>query len=387
MQKDNTIILGIGILLVLTFFLLPNLGLFSVSQPISYECIDDSISSIKHCELAFDDSKTTYSIAKFALVGFQELSSISNYPVIDPSGKITILNKIYLGSPSTARGQIGIDYSLEIYSFDKQEWVNLNSIKVEMGQGNPGVGKEFNVRGQIDYNEEFLSNNEILIRHNFDLEGTLQNQGVEIRDYFQEVSFENSIGSLCGDGICDTDEICLSDCNTQTPECNSKYERKCYDGDAYWYDSCGVREDKIMDCLNGCLSGRCIGTAHICGDGSCQPSESPTTCPEDCQSGGSYCGNGICEEGENSINCDVDCKKVSDCNQGDENCIGTFYYTCSNGNWVSQGEVEGKCGYTINGNGNGNGEWYDQDIFGIKLWVVLIIGGLFLLLIGGKRKK
>lgn len=41
---------------------------------------------------------------------------------------------------------------------------------------------------------------------------------------------------------------------------------------------------------------------------------------------------------------------VGECTSGQTKCIVTTYYTCSNENWVSQGQVPGECGY-VAGNG------------------------------------
>jgi hypothetical protein len=42
-----------------------------------------------------------------------------------------------------------------------------------------------------------------------------------------------------------------------------------------------------------------------CGNGTCDPSENETTCPQDCAT--SYCGDGTCDPGETTQNCAVDC--------------------------------------------------------------------------------
>ncbi len=46
---------------------------------------------------------------------------------------------------------------------------------------------------------------------------------------------------------------------------------------------------------------------------------------------------------------------VADCTSGQTKCVGTTYYSCVNENWVSQGQVDGLCGYD-EGNGEGNGD-------------------------------
>ena len=44
-----------------------------------------------------------------------------------------------------------------------------------------------------------------------------------------------------------------------------------------------------------------------CGNGVCEPSESPLTCPSDC---GPYCGDSLCEPGESVESCPVDCLPI-----------------------------------------------------------------------------
>jgi len=57
-----------------------------------------------------------------------------------------------------------------------------------------------------------------------------------------------SSGKTCNNGICES--IC-------TPET----EKKCYNNDVYWFDSCGDRGSKYEDCgTNGCSNGVCISS-------------------------------------------------------------------------------------------------------------------------------
>lgn len=45
---------------------------------------------------------------------------------------------------------------------------------------------------------------------------------------------------------------------------------------------------------------------------------------------------------------------VYDCSGSETKCESTEYFTCSNGDWSSQGEVEGHCGYVVDSGDNGN---------------------------------
>jgi hypothetical protein len=40
---------------------------------------------------------------------------------------------------------------------------------------------------------------------------------------------------------------------------------------------------------------------------------------------------------------------VTECTSGDTTCSGTTYYICSDNTWVSQGQVDGQCGYSSGG--------------------------------------
>ncbi len=90
----------------------------------------------------------------------------------------------------------------------------------------------------------------------------------------------------------------------QEPDCTSHANYSCYDGDLYWYDSCGNKEDKKQDCENGCQGLTCITlqnnctshASHACYSGhvywydSCGIKEDKK---EYCENG---CENGVCGE-------------------------------------------------------------------------------------------
>jgi hypothetical protein len=98
----------------------------------------------------------------------------------------------------------------------------------------------------------------------------------------------SSGGSSCGDFVCDPGE-----CATCSPDCGP-----------------------------ACLTG--------CGDGTCDSSESCSTCPADCQNG---CGDGCCLIGENCQNCAQDCVTVEGCDPsacGNNQCNYGLSETCLN---------------------------------------------------------
>ena len=67
--------------------------------------------------------------------------------------------------------------------------------------------------------------------------------------------------------------------------CVSQSYKECYDGDVYWYNSCGVHENMFDDCSElGCLDGVCVDQ--------------------------DYCNNGIQDGDEEGIDCGGSCPNV-----------------------------------------------------------------------------
>ena len=66
--------------------------------------------------------------------------------------------------------------------------------------------------------------------------------------------------STSGEG----NEYCVSGCSIGACICISHYSRQCYDGDIYWYDSCGDRQEKKEDCaIYPCSSGKCLASYNV----------------------------------------------------------------------------------------------------------------------------
>ena len=71
---------------------------------------------------------------------------------------------------------------------------------------------------------------------------------------------------------------------------------------------------------------------------------------------------------------------ITDCSSGQDKCEGTIYHTCSSGDWVSLGQVDGKCGYSTgngDGNRNGNGDVDEEEVPTFDLNKVLFNLGTF----------
>ena len=152
----------------------------------------------------------------------------------------------------------------------------------------------------------------------------------------------------CGDGICmtvsaDDGTVC---CNETIHTCPQDCMVAC--GDAV----CSPGEDPCdcpVDCCGTCGDGVCAeyvvdgeiccneGTTcpedcagPVCGNGVCEPGETPLSCPQDCEH--FVCGNGACEPGEEADGedpCPVDCAPAcGDCVCDDGEAFDTCPIDC-----------------------------------------------------------
>ncbi len=106
---------------------------------------------------------------------------------------------------------------------------------------------------------------------------------------------------------CNSDEVCADgECIAGEDECESNYAKKCYDGDVYWYDSCGTREEIYADCGTDEYeaSYQCSGNiiqqkvnAAVCSAGVCSKSASWKNMT-DCAAAGKVCAGGVCSSGD-----------------------------------------------------------------------------------------
>jgi hypothetical protein len=94
----------------------------------------------------------------------------------------------------------------------------------------------------------------------------------------------------------------------------------CGDGTCNGTETCSSCPQDCGACPPSCGDGTCNGTETCsncpqdcgacppsCGDGTCNGTETCSNCPQDCGACPPSCGNGICENGETSDNCCVDC--------------------------------------------------------------------------------
>ena len=90
-------------------------------------------------------------------------------------------------------------------------------------------------------------------------------------------------------------------------DCIPRDYKDCYDNDVYWFDSCGVREEKKEECGEGCLNGECV-VEDGCVDTSWSPSIA-TVCEGESFTQTSNCGNTRVDSG--TKDCVVSCVDTS----------------------------------------------------------------------------
>ncbi len=101
------------------------------------------------------------------------------------------------------------------------------------------------------------------------------------------------------------------------PCCTSHADDSCYNNDVYWYDSCGVREDKKQECSH-CTNCDCTGWSYYC-------SGEDVWRTQDCHNRG--CSVDSCTDTIVTLN-----EKYSECNDCVEcNCEGFGPNYCKNG--------------------------------------------------------
>jgi len=59
----------------------------------------------------------------------------------------------------------------------------------------------------------------------------------------------------CGDDLSCDSGVCQDDCESHD-------EKRCYNDDVYWYDSCGHRESRYKSCDEDCSDGRCVSDGY-----------------------------------------------------------------------------------------------------------------------------
>ena len=148
-------------------------------------------------------------------------------------------------------------------------------------------------------------------------------------------------------------------CRCLQPTCISHATSTCYNNDVYWYDSCGVREEKRTECgANGCSGGSCIiCTSHAtstCYDNdvywydSCDSrEEKKTECGTSTYSGSDYCHDNdvyknYITNGCSGESCTSSTDKIKQDECGVDGCSGgscvNVYWTNMNGDKISEAD-------------------------------------------------
>jgi hypothetical protein len=139
----------------------------------------------------------------------------------------------------------------------------------------------------------------------------------------------------CGDreGIaddCNSNETCRNDACIPNQTCTSHDHRQCYGGDSYWYDSCGERETLVDDCTSN----------EICQYGECVTEQTCTSHVDlRCDEGHPYWFNSCGEKEEREDYC----RNYEVCEDGACACVPNDHTQCVNGDsyWYSScGEQE-----------------------------------------------
>jgi cysteine-rich repeat protein len=219
-------------------------------------------------ELSLDHNLTIekiYSIFVGSSTNIGDGIKLANKELIHNSNSNKNVSKISIllsdGKPNTPfRSQTGL--SPKDYAFSKAIEARDNNVKIyTIGVGCSSIDKNLlkdisNISGGKFYSapsEEELNNifNEIA----WDLCNV---QKCNDECSLGEKRFLNNSIEICGNYDSDS---CMEWGNYSSCKIHSNFS--CYDNDVYWFDSCGVMEEKKQECENGCSEGECIATSKI----------------------------------------------------------------------------------------------------------------------------
>lgn len=102
----------------------------------------------------------------------------------------------------------------------------------------------------------------------------------------------------CGDGSCNGTETCML-CALDCEVCAGCGDSIC-DGPTETCATCP------QDCVDGCQGA-------VCGDGSCNGTDSCSNCEQDCGICAPSCGDGMCNGSEDCGTCEQDCGACAEC--------------------------------------------------------------------------
>ena len=131
-------------------------------------------------------------------------------------------------------------------------------------------------------------------------------------------------------------------CEAGECACTVQDHKECADGDVYWFDSCGVQEEKDGDCgEHVCSDGACQPAA--CPDGFCNGDETKCTCAQDCGACAGCCSGGECQAGTAPAACGVEGAACQDCMAQAQSCVDQQCQVFCGDDQCSVGEDQCNC--------------------------------------------
>ena len=132
-------------------------------------------------------------------------------------------------------------------------------------------------------------------------------RGCSDGECYERTAKDYMLVEKCEEGYSCVDGECVE-------ECESHYEKRCYEGDVWWYDSCGNREEKYEECgEKECVNGECVlGCEDECSRGEAKCEEDHTYWV--CEKNGCWTWK---NKGIVKGKCGVECMSNEDCPEGE----------------------------------------------------------------------
>jgi hypothetical protein len=171
---------------------------------------------------------------------------------------------------------------------------------------------------------------------------------LKVREAAEQISFVEDMLSSFGGGpgltiyLFDLCSVCPGECSVSNGSlsCDSAQQPSCGDGSCNGTESCSTCSQDCGTCAPSCGDSFCNGNetcsscsndcgacSPSCGDGSCNGTETCSSCSNDCGACQPVCGDNSCNGNESCSSCSNDCGSCAP-SCGDGFCNGTE--TCSN---------------------------------------------------------